>query len=233
MQSHVFQPAAYAHSTYSGTVLRGATSLYPFRTLEDALDQLTSQVLAKEESPAFYLLYYDLIDACSHISGPNSQELAEEIDYFFSTLEQRFYQKLRQLTGDTLLIFTADHGQIEVSPATTFYLKREIPDIERYLRTNRAGAPLVPAGSARDMFLYIKDEALDEAIDLLQRSLAGRAEIYRTSDLVAQNLFGSTTPSPAFLARAGNVVILPYARETVWWFEAGRFAMNFQGHQVD
>lgn len=230
VQSHAFQPAAYTQSTYSSMVFKGVNSLSPFRTLEHALDGLAGHVLDKDEIPAYYLLYYDMIDAACHIGGPNSQALAEEIRYFFTTLEQRFYQKLRHLTGDTLLILTADHGQVEVSPATTFYLNLEIPEITRYLRTNSAGAPLVPAGSARDMFLYVKEELLDEAIDLLQRSLAGRAEIYRTSELIQQNFFGSLTPSSAFLAHVGNVVILPYAQETVWWFEAGRFAMHFQGH---
>lgn len=230
VQSHIFQSASTIHSTYSSVVFKGAASLYPFRNLEDALDQLTLQVLAKEESPAYYLLYYDAIDATSHLSGPGSRALMEKMDYFFITLEQRLYQKLRRLTGDTLLIITADHGQIEVSPSTTFYLNREIPDIHRYLRTNQAGQPLVPAGSARDLFLHIKEELLDEAIALLQRSLTGRAEIYRTSDLIRENFFGSPTPSPAFLARVGNVVILPYARETVWWLENGRFDMHFYGH---
>ena len=230
VQSHIFLPAAYSHSTYSTLLFRGATSRYSFRSLEDALDQLTLHILTKEESPAYYLLYYDGIDATSHTTGPDSPELAREINYFFSTLELRLYQKLRQLTGDTLLILTADHGQTAVSPNTTFYLNREIPGIERYLRANRAGALLVPAGSARDLFLHVKDELLDETINLLQNALAGRAEIYRTSDLIAENLFGSTRPSRAFLTRVGNVVILPYARETIWWFEDGRFAMHFQGH---
>lgn len=230
VQSHVFLPASYSHSTFSTLIFRGATSLYPFHSLEQALDQLTMHITAKEESPAYYLLYYDKIDAACHIGGPNSPELAQEIDYFFTTLQQRLYQKLRRLTGDTLLLLTADHGQIEVSPHTTFYLNRELPGIERYLRTNRAGSPLIPAGSARDFFLYVKDECLDETLDLLQRALAGRAEVYRTDELIAQNLFGSPTPSEAFRGRVGNVVILPHAHETVWWYEPGRFAMHFQGH---
>lgn len=230
VQSHIFQPAAFTHSTYSSAIFKGTTSRYPFKTLGTALDQLTSQILTKEESPAFYLFYYDAIDAASHASGPSSQALAEEIDFFFSTLEQRFYQKLRQTTGDTLLILTADHGQIEVSPDTTWYLNREMPDITRYLRTNRAGAPLVPAGSARDMFLYVKDEMLEEALETLQHALAARAEVHRTQDLIEQNVFGSSKPSNAFLSRVGNLVILPYEHETVWWFENGQFAMHFQGH---
>ncbi|HVU70466.1 MAG TPA: alkaline phosphatase family protein [Ktedonobacteraceae bacterium] len=230
VQSHVFQPVANTHSSYSNTIFRGTTSRTPFRTLEQALDQLTTRVLTKEESPAFYLLYYDTIDTTSHTGGPGSPEVADELKYLFQALEQRLYQKLRQLTGDTLLMITADHGQTEVSPATTWYLNRELPTFTRYLRTNQAGAPLAPAGSARDMFLYVKDEMLDEAIDGLQHALTGRAEVYATRDLIRQNLFGSPEPSHAFLSRVGNVAILPYEHETIWWFEQGRFAMRFQGH---
>jgi predicted AlkP superfamily pyrophosphatase or phosphodiesterase len=230
VQSHVFQPASLAYSTYSNVIFKGATSLYPYRNLEEALTQLTSQILAKEESPAYYLFYYDKLDAACHLYGPDSQNLIQATDYFFQTVEQFFSQRLRYQTGDTLLILTADHGQTEVSPETTFYLNREIPEIERYLKKNRAGKVLVPAGSARDMFLHVREELIDEAFALLQKRLLGRAEIYHIDDLIQQNFFGSTTPSSAFLSRIGNVVILPSAGETVWWFEEGRFDMHFLGH---
>ncbi|HEY0757322.1 MAG TPA: alkaline phosphatase family protein [Ktedonobacteraceae bacterium] len=230
VQSHIFQPTVNIYSTYSSVIFRGTTSRNPFQTLEQGLDLLAARVLSKEESPAFYLLYYDGVDANSHAAGPDSQALEKELTYLFTTLEQRFYQKLRQLTGDTLLIITADHGQINVSPDTTCYLNREFPAINRYLRTNQAGQVLAPAGSARDMFLYVKEELLDEALEFLQRALAGRAEVYITRDLIKQNLFGSPKPSHAFLSRVGNLAILPYEGETVWWFEPGRFAMNFAGH---
>jgi hypothetical protein len=64
----------------------------------------------------------------------------------------------------------------------------------------------------------------------LQKQLAGRAEIYKTADLIAQHFFGLQEPSPEFLSRVGNVVILPYLHETVWWYEEGRFEMRFLGH---
>ncbi len=230
IQSHVFQPANNARSTYSSAIFKGTTSRFAFHTIEQALDQLTERVLSKEESPAFYLLYYDTIDTTSHLAGPGSQALAEELEYFFSALEQRFYQKLRQTTDDTLLMITADHGQIEVSPDTTCYLNHDLPDLVHALRTNQAGKPLVPAGSARDMFLYVKEEVIDETVEQLQRSLTGRAEVHLVYDLITQNFFGSPKPSQTFLSRVGNVVILPYARETVWWFEQDRFAMRFHGH---
>ena len=127
-------------------------------------------------------------------------------------------------------MMTADHGQIEVNPKTTFYLNKHAPGMEPFLRTNLRGRPLVPAGSARDMFLHVKDECIDEAIRLLQKHLEGKAEVYKMQELLMQGFFGSQAPSTAFVSRVGNVVILPYANETVWWYEEGRFDMHFLGH---
>ena len=98
-----------------------------------------------------------------------------------------------------------------------------------YLATNRDGQPLAPAGSSRDMFLHIKDAYLDQAQAFLQQALAGHAEIYRVQQLIEQGFFGPTSPSAAFMSRVGNLVILPYAHETVWWYEKGRFEQKFYG----
>ena len=127
-------------------------------------------------------------------------------------------------------MMTADHGQIEVNPKTTFYLNKHASGIEQYLRTNLRGKLLVPAGSARDMFLHVKDECIDETIRLLQKHLEGKAEVYKMQELLAQGFFGSQPPSTAFVSRVGNVVILPYANETVWWYEEVKFDMHFLGH---
>ena len=48
--------------------------------------------------------------------------------------------------------------------------------------------------------------------------------------LLAQHFFGLSEPSPTFLKRLGNVVILPHKNETVWWYEGGTFAMPFRSH---
>ena len=127
-------------------------------------------------------------------------------------------------------MITADHGQTEVNPNTTIYLNREFPRIEQYMQTNAKGNLLVPAGSARDMFLHIQEERKDDAVALLQKSLMGKAAVYTTQELLAQGFFGTQEPSSTFLKRVGNVVILPYEHETVWWYEEGKFTMNFFGH---
>jgi len=51
-----------------------------------------------------------------------------------------------------------------------------------------------------------------------------------TSELIGNGFFGSEAPSRRLLDRVGNLVILPYARETVWWYEPERFVQSSYGH---
>src|SRR5437588_10927317 len=138
-------------------------------------------------------------------------------------MEHLFYRKISGKIRDTLFMMTADHGQVEVNPKTTYYLNKHIAGIERYLRTNLKGRLLVPAGSARDMFLHVKDECTDEAMIFLQKHLEGRAEVYKTQELLAQGFFGSQEPSIEFVSRVGDQVILPYQNEAVGCHEQRKF----------
>ena len=229
IRSYIFQSHAYTPSTYSDIVYRGATAV-PYQTLAGALTQLGELVVSEKTSPTYYFLYFDRIDAICHLYGPHSRQFEEAIDTFLTAMDQIFYKVIHGNTPDTMLIMTADHGQIEVDPQRTFYLNRYAPGIERYLQTNMKGNFLVPAGSARDMFLHIREELLDEAEAFLQKQLGGRAEIYRSQTLAKQNFFGSQQLSREFLTRVGNLVILPYPYEAVWWYEEGKFDMHFLGH---
>jgi predicted AlkP superfamily pyrophosphatase or phosphodiesterase len=226
--SHILQHQAYSSSTYSDIVFRGAT-VHPYRTLSEAFTRLAELVRTDDASPSYYFLYFDRIDTACHNHGPYSRQSGEVIDHFLSMADQ-FLRTVRGKAPDTLLMMSADHGHVAVNPRTTYYLNQQIPEITRYLKTNQRGLPLVPAGSPRDMFLYVKEEYIDEVISKLRQCLNGRAEVYATQELLAQHFFGLQEPSPTFLARVGNVVILPYKYETVWWYEEGKFEMHFQGH---
>jgi Type I phosphodiesterase / nucleotide pyrophosphatase len=230
VSSHIIQYESYTPSTYSDIVFRGAT-VHPYKTLPDALDTLTDLLVDKPaKTPSYYFFYFDRIDTICHNHGPSSRQFEDAVDGFLTTLDQVFYQAVRGKAGNTLFIMTADHGQVEVDPRKTYYLNRQMPAITRYLKTNTHAHLLVPAGSARDMFLHVKDECVDVLVTELQQRLAGRAEVYRTSELLTQNFFGMQPPSHLLLDRIGNVVILPYKHESVWWYEEGKFSMHFHGH---
>ena len=227
--SHVLQFQSYMPSTYSDIVLRGARQ-HPYASIQQALFYLAQLVTVENVPPSYYFLYFDRIDALCHQHGPFAKEFEREVDDFFKAMHELFYKNIEGKTQRTLLIVTADHGQVEVNPKTTYYLDKALPDIKPYLKTNRQGQLLAPAGSARDMFLYVHDEHIQEAVALLRQNLEGRAEVYPTQELLAQHFFSAGEPSPTFLARLGNVVILPYQNETVWWSQEGKYDMRFLGH---
>jgi predicted AlkP superfamily pyrophosphatase or phosphodiesterase len=229
ISSTIFQHREYTPSTYSNTVFKCAKAI-GYRTLPEALVNLADR-LSEIKPPAYLFFYFDRIDAISHEYGPESTQTSAEILIFLMTLEHLFLKALAGNHKKILFLFTADHGQVEIDPETTIYLNREpaFAGIEKFLKTNSKGELLVPAGSARDFFLYIKPEALDEAQAFLASRLNGRAEVRKVPEMLQAGFFGPVI-SPRFRARAGDLVILPYGGESVWWFEKDKFEQKFRGH---
>lgn len=228
--TYAFLHQSYAGSPYNALVNRN-DRLIPYKTLPEALTNLRLR-LENQQGSAFYFLYFDAIDSICHDYGPDSPQVEAEIEACLATLTRWLERGLRTSGGDTLLLVTADHGQTAVDPATAIYLNH-LPDfarLEPLLRRNGQGQLLVPAGSPRDMFLYVRDGCVDEAHDLLSRWLAGRADVVRVADLIEQGYFGPAPVADTFRARAGDLVILPHAGESVWWHEKDRFEQRFYGH---
>ncbi|MGZ6346311.1 MAG: alkaline phosphatase family protein, partial [Anaerolineales bacterium] len=88
---------------------------------------------------------------------------------------------------------------------------------------------IVPGGSARDFFLYIKPGMIEEAQAFLTPRLEGKAEVRKVSDLALEGYFGPRV-SAQFFGRAGDLVILPYRGETVWWYEKNKYEQRYHGH---
>ena len=225
---YVFGLREYTPSTYSNVVMAGA-ELRSFKTLSEALINL-GLLLEKKTGPAYIHLYFDKVDTLCHEYGPNAPQTEAEIETFLLIMEHYFE---RTFNGKKKILFlmTADHGASEVDPQTTTYLNTNprFAGFEHFLKTNLKGQLLVPAGSARDMFLYIKDDLLDEAQSFLATRLEGKADVLRTESLIADGYFG-TEISSRFRERVGNLVILSYRYESVWWYEKDKFEQKYYGH---
>ncbi len=229
IRATIFQHREYLQSTYTDALMAGAQTA-GYRSLAEALVN-ARRALAKAEGLAYFLLYYDRIDGLAHEYGPNSPHVAAEIDLFLTALERHFLAPLAP-QQDTLVLLTADHGMMETDPATCIYINRDgrFKGYERYLVQNGKGKPREPAGSVRDYFLYVEEALLAEAQAFFAERLAGIAQVARTADLVEAGFFGSEPPSDVLRARLGNLVILPYHGEAVWWYEKDRFEQRFYGH---
>ena len=218
----------YMASTYSKTVMKGS-EIRGFKTLSEAFINL-GLLLEKQNKLTYIQLYFDKIDAIAHEYGPTAPQTEAEIKTFLLMMEY-YFERIFTGKKKVLFLMTADHGMAEVDPNKTIFLNKNVNfhGVEKFLKSNRHGQLIVPAGSARDMFLHVKENALDDAQEFLSNRLYGKADVVKTEDLIKQGYFGDEI-SKRFHDRVGNLVILSYINETVWWFEKDKFDMTFLGH---
>lgn len=229
VRSVVFQDKDSARSPYSQMMYQGA-EIVGYKNLPEGLTRLTRAMLGLQKQPqqkSYFLFYYGDIDGAGHEFGPNSDQVAHQVDKCFSRLEL-FWQEIATKMQNTCVILTADHGMAQIRPESIWFINEHLPTFERFIKRNKQGELLVPCGSSRDMFLHIKEECLEEAYNELTHALSGIAEVHKTSELIKQGLFGPI--SQRFLDRVGNLVILPLGEGTVWWHEPGRFENPYHGH---
>lgn len=225
--STVYVSEEFGDSPYSSVVMNGSTTKQ-FRNLSEGFVNLSKQVVQSQKG--FFYFYYGEIDKMGHRYGPESPQFEAEVKMFLHALEHFVITKLKGSGNDTLLLMTADHGQVYADPAQAIYVNVEFPEIIPHLQTSAKGMPIVPVGSGRDFFLHVLPNQLKNVKDILTEKLEGRAEVYETTDLISQEFFGPLPVSDLFLSRVGNLVVLPYAGHLVWWYEKDIFKQKHFGH---
>jgi predicted AlkP superfamily pyrophosphatase or phosphodiesterase len=228
IESHVFGIRDYTPSTYSNVVMKGAT-LEAFKTVSEALVNV-GLLIENQTKPTYIHLYFDKIDSLCHEYGPTAMQSEAEIETFLLIMEH-YFTRIFAGRKRVLFLMTADHGFSEVDPKTTVFLNTNprFAGVERFFKSNRRGELLVPAGSARDMFLYVKEDMLDEAQTFLASRLEDKAEVVKVSELMDEGYFGPTLSSE-FRSRVGNLVILSKRYESVWWYVKDKFEQRYYGH---
>ena len=227
VKSYVMQHEGIAHSPYSKSMFAGAENL-PFMQLRNGLEKIVEICQKPLNQPTYIYLYFGDIDAMGHRHGISSVQFTDAIEYCWTIFEECFWKKMQGTGKKIATLITADHGMVPVDPRKTLYLNKVFPDIADSFKKNREGIPLVPAGSCRDFFLHIKEDQLASVKARLEKQFHHVAEIYLTQELIEKGFFGPHPPSEALKSRIGNLVILPYIEQSIWWFHKHRFEQHFQ-----
>ena len=204
----------------------------PMTSLTHGLETM-ADIFNASGGPMYGYLHHGEIDYVAHKQGPFSPLVLSEAELALQLVEQKFLRRLKR-TGDgrTLVLIVADHGQMTVTPERTLYVNELIPALEGLMKRGADGRVLVPAGSSRDMFLHVRPGSVEEVVGLLQShpEIGGRAEVYTTRELAEAGLFGAT--SEAFWRRVGDVVVLPYDGQMIWWRDPAipKQTQGFHGH---
>lgn len=210
----VFHHQSITHSVYSRAMFQEAERI-GYSSFSSGLALLKSRL---KERGLFYFYCGDF-DTAAHRHGLGSPQVDKALDHYFCTLEESLMSDLKE--SKTALIVAADHGMIEISPATTYYLNRELPDLGAKLKVGADGKPLAPAGSCRDFFLHVQDQYVDEVRQQLEEALGDRAIVMPTAQLIDDGFFGPV--SMRLRERISSLAILAQGTNSIWWYEKDRF----------
>ena len=213
-------------STYTTLVHRDSRVL-PYSSSSDLTASLRRTV-ESARGPSFLYVYWSRVDSVEHEYGPNTDESELEAASISFLLHTGFIGRLsRQAAKRTLIIVTADHGQVRVDPEDTLYLNRYRSVTSKFRKVG--GKRITPAGSPRDVFLHMEEESVDETQKVLSDRLAGSATVLKTEDAIRAGLFGLNTPSKKFRERVGDLLILPHGTGTVWYRGGRGYDLELRG----
>lgn len=226
VSSYVFQYHLYNEGPYAKLMQKGS-QMNGFQSLDDGLNQL-KKVLQKDEKSYSYFYHSDF-DTIAHVYGPNALQTEECFISIFKSIDQFFEDISSMELKNTLFLLTADHGQTTVIKENAVYLNLEFPEILPHLKKDKKGEYIVPCGSFRDMFLHVEKDHIDYVYGFLSEKLKGKAEVYQVDELIKAGIFGDKKPSQKFLERVGDIVILAYKDQAVWWYEENQLYVKHLG----
>ena len=217
-----------AQTAYT-TVSRTGSDVAAYNTASDLSVSLRRLVERSRGQNLFYA-YWSWVDTLEHIYGPSTDEVEVEASIISHALQEGFLSKLeRSAAKKTIIMIVADHGQISIDPEKTLYMNRW-GKLVKALQRSPKGKPIPTWGSARDAYLQIREDKLDETTDYLSRKLDGVASVLKTEDAIDAGLFGINKPTRKFRRRIGNLMVLPHGTKTVWFRYKKGESLDMRGH---
>jgi len=209
--SRVWQP--FPRSVYDEAAVRGAPT-ERYDGLAEGARSLASALASSDRLYAY--LYFDGIDATGHVHGPSSPEFDDACLRALDAVHAAFFGPDAPPLDDTLLILTADHGQIDVSPDRIDDVDLLVPGLADRLTAG-------PAGSPRDLFLHVAPRDVQRTIADLTTALGDRATVHHAPDLFP-------TAGPRLLRRLAPICVLPAPGRTAWLSTHHGTSQTFLGH---
>ncbi|MBE0615434.1 MAG: alkaline phosphatase family protein [Burkholderiales bacterium] len=194
-KSYVVSPANIIDSDYN-LAHCGLAERRPYQELSGLLANVAAIVRGGSERQFIHAYTY-AFDDTAHSYGSASPELHAK----FREIDAAYSRFLADIAGsDTLVLTVADHGFID-SPAPACIELEDHPELAQMLML-----PL--CGERRAAYCYVQpgqDAAFEHYV---QTRLDHCAELYRSSDLIAQGWFGLGPANPRLAERVGHYTLV-------------------------
>jgi hypothetical protein len=217
-RSVLVQPEGIGENPYDAQATRGADELVGYGTAAQAASRVRER-LERATEPTYAYLYLPDVDALAHEVGVAHPETDAGLAAVCHAVEREIVDRLASATAErTLLLFTADHGEVDSTTETTVDLGGL--DLEAHLRRDWEGEP-IPALGGPGNLQFLAREGHREALRAeLEHGLAALDPLVLDRETVLdEELFGDRDPSERFLERCPDVLVVP--REGFAWYDDG------------
>lgn len=194
-RSIVVSPTHIAHSDFHLAHL-GRSELRTFETLPEMFRQAV-QAVRSDSRPKYLHLYWPKLDSIGHEKGMGSETALAHLREIELALTDFLVGLART---DTLLLVTADHGQIDTVEADWIGLA-DHPELSRCLALPLCGEP-------RAAFCYVRPGRVEQFERYCREVLGDKLDLVPSEDLVARGLFGLGDPHPRLEERIGDYTLL-------------------------
>lgn len=218
---HAFQHYSIAQSGLSKMFMHDV-DIHPFETPADLWISLRQQIENNLNQRMYAWTYWSHVDGLSHFHGPEDERPSAEFSQFSAAFERYFLNPLSPARRkDTLLILTADHGQIH-TPLDPKYALKNHPELNAMLH-------MQPTGENRLMYLYIRPGKRDAVKQYFENTWPGRFAMTDSEKAIQSGLFGPSPAHPSLGARAGDLIVAARGNAYLWWAQKDDFMLGRHG----
>jgi hypothetical protein len=191
----------YHNSGFSEMLYRGVDEIRGHHHASDFWAQLRNLLTETRGQRTLLTAYWSGLDTLAHAYGPETGLWEAEFRTVSHLLAEEFLARLpAQDREGTLLLITADHGQIHIPEENTVTAARH-PDLSQHL--------LVPiVGESRAAFVYPRPGRADAIQAYLERAFPGWFTVVDSVRVLEAGLMGRPIQDETY-TRAGELLILP------------------------
>ncbi|MBN2146998.1 MAG: alkaline phosphatase family protein [Anaerolineales bacterium] len=218
MGSHLKGYGVKTYALQHSSILRSGLSQMFFKDVEahafstptDLWVNLRHLVESTRYERQFIWVYWGEVDHFSHFYAPDDERTISEFSAFSRAFAESFLRRLSAAAGrDTLVLLTADHGQI-TTPKNAHYEMRNHPELARHLH-------IMPTGENRLIYFFTRPGETGAVREYMERTWPGQFAFLDPATAVQNGLFGPGEPHPRLSERLGDLIATGREAAYIWW----------------
>lgn len=191
----------HAGGGLSRLFLRGTERIEGYINYSDMWINVRDTVMQRTGAPLLVNVYWAGTDDVAHAYGPEDERLEAAVRQIAQSFERDFLAPLPAAAREgTVVIITADHGQVETPPERAVHLKKHPELIEMLLWP--------PTAEPRASYLHVRRGCAEMARSYIASHLGDQFLVVDKEQAVAARLFGPGTMPGESLNRLGDPLLL-------------------------